>query len=194
MNSIAGTVAITVLMFAAQASAQWAKVPDSSVPLTPDGKPNLSATAPKTADGKPDLSGVWLPEPDPKGTGRRRKHFGVHTSALLRLHYGRPKIGRCAIPTLGGGFVQTASPKPGQRRSSSTLSADRRAGCRLKPPSLQNYPDTSIDRDSLRGEHGLSPDFSRRSSPGSRSRAEVDGLFDRQVGRRHPRRQYGRLQ
>jgi len=67
MNSIAGTVAITVLMFAAQASAQWAKVTDNSVPLTRDGKPNLSAPAPKTADGKPDLSGVWMPEPDPKG-------------------------------------------------------------------------------------------------------------------------------
>jgi hypothetical protein len=68
MSSIAGSVAVMVLMFAAQASAQWVKVPDRSVPLTRDGKPNLSATAPKTSDGKPDLSGVWLPEPDPKGT------------------------------------------------------------------------------------------------------------------------------
>src|SRR5262252_3409753 len=41
------------------ASAQWLKYPDSGIPRTPDGKPNLSAPAPKMPDGKPDLSGVW---------------------------------------------------------------------------------------------------------------------------------------
>ena len=68
MNSITAAVAVTVLMFAAEASAQWVKNPDSSIQWTRDGKPNLSARAPKARDGKPDLSGVWLPEPDPKGT------------------------------------------------------------------------------------------------------------------------------
>src|SRR5437667_10279300 len=41
--------------------AQWAKVPPAKIPRTPDGKPNLSATAPKLPDGKPDLSGIWQP-------------------------------------------------------------------------------------------------------------------------------------
>ena len=68
MNSITAAVSVTVLMFAAPASAQWVKNPDSSVQWTRDGKPNLSARAPKARDGKPDLSGVWLPDPDPKGT------------------------------------------------------------------------------------------------------------------------------
>ena len=40
-------------------SAQWLDYPTPGVPRTPDGKPNLSASAPHTADGKPDLSGMW---------------------------------------------------------------------------------------------------------------------------------------
>jgi hypothetical protein len=42
-------------------SAQWTKVPAEAIPRTPDGKPNLSASAPHLPDGKPDLSGVWEP-------------------------------------------------------------------------------------------------------------------------------------
>src|SRR5215471_12617522 len=41
--------------------AQWTKVPSASIPLTPDGKPNLTAPAPRLPDGKPDLSGIWNP-------------------------------------------------------------------------------------------------------------------------------------
>jgi hypothetical protein len=40
-------------------AAQWVHYPTLGIPRTPDGKPNLTASAPKTADGKPDLSGVW---------------------------------------------------------------------------------------------------------------------------------------
>ena len=42
------------------ASAQWLTNPFSRVPLTLDGKPNLSAPAPKLADGGVDLSGIWV--------------------------------------------------------------------------------------------------------------------------------------
>jgi len=38
------------------AFAQWAKVPPTAIPRTPDGRPNFSAPAPRLADGKPDLS------------------------------------------------------------------------------------------------------------------------------------------
>ena len=79
MSSMTANVAAAVLMFAAQASAQWAKHPDASIPRTGDGKPNLSAPAPKAPDGKPDLSGVWLTEPDPQG-----KPGGVENMVLPR--------------------------------------------------------------------------------------------------------------
>jgi hypothetical protein len=49
-----------VMMLAAAPSAQWINYPTPGIPRTPDGKPNLTATAPKLADGKPDLSGLWL--------------------------------------------------------------------------------------------------------------------------------------
>jgi len=41
------------------AAAQWLDRPWPAVPRTPDGKPNLTASAPRAPDGKPDLTGVW---------------------------------------------------------------------------------------------------------------------------------------
>jgi len=42
-------------------SAQWLRTPLPALPMTADGKPNLTAPAPKAADGHPDLSGIWAP-------------------------------------------------------------------------------------------------------------------------------------
>src|SRR5262245_46079894 len=41
-------------------TAQWPNHPAPGLPRTPDGKPDLSASAPRSADGEPDLSGVWV--------------------------------------------------------------------------------------------------------------------------------------
>src|SRR5690348_13326391 len=41
--------------------AQWTRLPQTGIPHTPDGKPNLSAPAPRLPNGKPDLSGIWEP-------------------------------------------------------------------------------------------------------------------------------------
>jgi hypothetical protein len=54
-----------VLVFAflsTGAHAQWLNYPTPGTPLTPDGKPNLTAPAPRAPDGKPDLTGVWMHE------------------------------------------------------------------------------------------------------------------------------------
>src|ERR1700704_5621903 len=47
------------------AFAQWANVPPTAIPRTPNGKVNLSAPAPRLPDGRPDLSGIWEPPPPP---------------------------------------------------------------------------------------------------------------------------------
>jgi hypothetical protein len=51
----------------ASANAQWLNYPTPGIPLTNDGRPNLSAKAPRTHDGKPDISGLWRIQPSPPG-------------------------------------------------------------------------------------------------------------------------------
>ncbi len=68
--------------FLSSASAQWLDYLDPSTPLTPAGKPDLSAKAPRTMDGKPDLSGVWQVEPPPPGEIERLYGKDVATGPL----------------------------------------------------------------------------------------------------------------
>src|ERR1051326_5955691 len=64
------------MLSVAPALAQWEKVPDSNIPRTRDGKPNLSSPTPRTPDGKPDLSGMWwMPNPGPANTGVPPKYL-----------------------------------------------------------------------------------------------------------------------
>jgi hypothetical protein len=53
-------LAVILFMTGISVSAQWPNRPTPGVPRTPEGKPDLSASAPRSADGKPDLSGVWM--------------------------------------------------------------------------------------------------------------------------------------
>ena len=64
-------VMFTLLGSAVPAVAQWDKYLAKSVPRTNDGRPNLTAATPRLPNGNPDLSGVWLAEPDPKGSPNR---------------------------------------------------------------------------------------------------------------------------
>ena len=47
-----GTAACVVAALPGVVSAQWLDYPTANVPLTADGKPNLTAPAPRTADGR----------------------------------------------------------------------------------------------------------------------------------------------
>jgi len=71
-------VAATALTLAAVPFfAQWPQVKTARVPLTRDGKPNLTAPAPKMADGKtPDLSGIWNSIKTPCEGSPAEKAFG----------------------------------------------------------------------------------------------------------------------
>ena len=51
--------ALTLVMAATPASAQWLDRKTPGIPRKADGKPDLTAPAPRGPDGKPDLSGVW---------------------------------------------------------------------------------------------------------------------------------------
>jgi len=68
--------------FLTSANGQWLDFLDPATPLTPAGKPDLSAKAPRTADGKPDLSGVWQVEPPPPGEIERLYGKDVATGPL----------------------------------------------------------------------------------------------------------------
>ena len=52
------SVAINVAL-SPSINAQWPLHP-ASIPIGPDGKPNLNAPVPRNANGRPDLSGVWM--------------------------------------------------------------------------------------------------------------------------------------
>ena len=52
------SVAIAVAL-SPSINAQWPLHP-ASIPIGPDGKPNLNAPVPRNANGRPDLSGVWM--------------------------------------------------------------------------------------------------------------------------------------
>ena len=57
-------IGITLAGTFTYAYAQWSNYPDSRIPRTKDGKPNLTAPAPHL-NGKPDISGVWEAERSP---------------------------------------------------------------------------------------------------------------------------------
>jgi hypothetical protein len=63
MDRIAIRIALCLLPVSL--GAQWINFRTPGIPRTPDGKPNLTASAPRTPDGKPDLSGLWRPEANP---------------------------------------------------------------------------------------------------------------------------------
>src|ERR1051326_1201767 len=46
--------------------AQWLNYPDSRIPHSKDGKPNLNAPAPRV-NGKPDVCGLWPASRTPDG-------------------------------------------------------------------------------------------------------------------------------
>src|SRR5262245_20994825 len=63
-------IAVLCTVAVATAHAQWHNYPAAGIPLTKDGKPNLTAPTPRV-NGKPDLSGVWVTDGAPPGENER---------------------------------------------------------------------------------------------------------------------------
>ena len=59
-------IAVTALLLACAANAQWDPYPAKHVPRKADGKVDMNAPPPRTSYGKPDLSGFWMPDPQVK--------------------------------------------------------------------------------------------------------------------------------
>ncbi len=70
---------VAILMVAATLplSAQWLDYPDSKIPRTANGQPDLSAPA-RTLNGVPDLSGVWESERTPNAEYAKVLGEGIH--------------------------------------------------------------------------------------------------------------------
>src|SRR5207237_10646900 len=85
------------------AYAQWLNYPESHIPRTKDGKPNLTAPVPRL-NGKPNISGVWQAERSPaseydhvlgKGFTALQPHTHDITKNVLNVFWGmKPKRSR----------------------------------------------------------------------------------------------------
>ena len=176
--------ALLLIATAAAVPAQWAKQQDPGVPSLRDGKPNLSARSRRAADGKPDLSGVWenVKDPLPKGV-----------LAVEGDDFSVPRYFRDV----------TADMKPEQvqmepwaealftQRSQSRGLLDPISRCKpVGIPALDaSYPPYKIIQTPrlllilLRIPRDLPPDFPRWPEINPGPEPDVDGLFNRQVGR-----------
>jgi hypothetical protein len=76
-SSVLKIAAAAFVLTALPLSAQWPEVKTKRVPLTKDGKPDLTARAPKMPNGKtPDLSGIWNSIKTPCEQSETAKIFG----------------------------------------------------------------------------------------------------------------------
>jgi hypothetical protein len=100
-----------VLAASTTAMAQWPKYTAASVPLGPDGKPDMNAPAPRMPNGKPDLSGVWQIAANARGgRGRGAAPGGTPDAPVARANQaasepaaqGRATV--AAVPAIGGAF------------------------------------------------------------------------------------------
>ena len=141
------------------ADAQWLNQPTPNIPRTADGKPDLAAPPPRGADGHPDLSGLWVRQGG-------QLQIPVPDRALTQRS-------RDVIREREETYFKDhpCVPVPAHR-------------ARSHPRVEAGHPDALSHRIRLRDTE-VSPHLHGRAPPRGRSRADMDGLFRRPMGRGH---------
>src|SRR5258705_3837181 len=93
VTTVSLVIVAVLLSLNRTSSAQWLNHPDRRTPRTPDGKPDLAASAPRTPDGHPDLSGIWrisargIPLPGQSAVSLTAEGIDVPFQAAARALY-----------------------------------------------------------------------------------------------------------
>ncbi len=195
MHTLARLLAITaglLVCVGVTLPAQW-RVQTKGVPMTPAGAPNLEAPAPKLSDGRtPDLSGIWAAEKVPCDEAKA-------PLGCIDVQLGIPP-GFVNIAT-GIGGPDPNDPTPFQpwaralvrQRMADFSTDDPRARC-LPEAGPRMWASLQMQKiihdrgqpDDPAGVHGaVAANLSGRPDLADRSRAELQGVFRREVGGGH---------
>ena len=176
--------AIAVLCLAAPAvHAQWVNYRAPGVPRTPDGKVNLTAPVARTPDGKPDLSGTWESQGYFGNLGKDLK-----PGELLMQPWAEAQVAENQR-NLHKNDPMVACMPPGVPRVDL-------GGSRGMPHPMKIVQTPSLVV--LLYETSTNQTFRQVFLDGrpfpTESAANLAGLFDRTLGRRHARRRGDRVQ